>query len=908
MEFEEEGKEDWTGGRVRLGAGMEGDPAIGFLPVDLDNEFEIVLGPALQSKPPPSSWQDQLSDLSSSSVASVPVKDEDELMQVKTKPLLMNSSVKAGVKQTSGSKPTEFEAQILALLEDTDEQEDSDSDGELLYEPSNKASTGETPTFPSGKEINFQAFEAGKENSARQKPEKALESTLKTADFFLSKPPSQSPVILASKQSAVTQLPADKPADLFRPSPKAVEVALKGTTAKPAPIAPNISGNQTEAATFRPVEVSQFPSAEVSLSKPPYKPSVPATTSALMGLMVREVVKATPPSAPALNRSFRRHRFMREDRSSVPEELLEKMADEALAAFPVEAEVGVRPGHRKTESNPPPNLREVREEVKERPTIPRLALDQLKPPMESKIKPVLVQSEVSKPQTQLDTNVKPPPEPVKPPAEPTPLSSYSSVPSTSSLSTSSEPPVKSVAPKPSNPVQFQLHNKLSAKAQGKPAQPDPSPDRPRRLSNEFEEDAMGEAKEWLAFSANPELNDSEESEGDDEFSISAKGSVRLKVTAEKQFSSYVREESAGPTLQSVQLEKEKEAKGKEKKGKRVDLKTRKMMAEARLGEKQDNPPPVPKLIPEAAKPAVPKLLPEAVSKPVAPRPMSEARPVPVSEAVARPVPEKKEDRKAEKAGKREESKMDWLDQDGDIDLVIEDDIGPPIAPASTTSNSYSIPRPSLPAAQEDEWSKATALALEERSKPKEQLVTPLITHSQVWPVFEQMDIRTYREPPRKEEPQRVSWMSRCFRAAPVELEDNLKDQRDRIYALLHVAFNESPLHLQVLMSVWKFLTRSKEDCARLGHHWDRLGFQGADPATDLRSMGIFGLLQLLFLACYLPKEAEEILAYSRESGCNFPFAAVSLNMTKVTIEALREGKLNKLIISCGEAYRTVLAT
>ena len=95
---------------------------------------------------------------------------------------------------------------------------------------------------------------------------------------------------------------------------------------------------------------------------------------------------------------------------------------------------------------------------------------------------------------------------------------------------------------------------------------------------------------------------------------------------------------------------------------------------------------------------------------------------------------------------------------------------------------------------------------------------------------------------------------------------------------------------------------------RFGHHWDRLGFQGADPATDLRSMGIFGLLQLLFLACNLPKEADEILAYSRESGCNFPFAAVSLNMTKVTIEALREGKLNKLIVSCGEAYRTVLAT
>ena len=340
------------------------------------------------------------------------------------------------------------------------------------------------------------------------------------------------------------------------------------------------------------------------------------------------------------------------------------------------------------------------------------------------------------------------------------------------------------------------------------------------------------------------------------------------------------------------------------------------MAEARLGEKQEQPADKQNLtgtqkqgserdlqrklqeIVEEKPPTIPEKPVKIEEKPA----KIEEKPKQVEEKPKQV--EEKPKKVEEKAKKVEERKMDWLEDDQDIDLVIEDDVGPPIAPASTTSNSFAKPSPSIPA-MEDEWDKATAQAVEERSKPKPTLVTSLITHSEVWRIFEQMDIRQYREPEAKEPVQKVSWMSRCFRTMPVELEDGLKEQRDRIIALLHVAFNDSPLHLQILMSVWKFLMKSKEDCGRYGHHWDRLGFQGADPATDLRSMGIYGLLQILFFVSNLPDEADAILTYSRQSGCNFPFAAVSLNITKMTIETLREGKLNKLIVRCGEAYRTV---
>lgn len=34
---------------------------------------------------------------------------------------------------------------------------------------------------------------------------------------------------------------------------------------------------------------------------------------------------------------------------------------------------------------------------------------------------------------------------------------------------------------------------------------------------------------------------------------------------------------------------------------------------------------------------------------------------------------------------------------------------------------------------------------------------------------------------------------------------------------------------------------------RYGPHWTALGFQGDDPATDLRGAGMLGLLQLFYL-------------------------------------------------------------
>ena len=46
--------------------------------------------------------------------------------------------------------------------------------------------------------------------------------------------------------------------------------------------------------------------------------------------------------------------------------------------------------------------------------------------------------------------------------------------------------------------------------------------------------------------------------------------------------------------------------------------------------------------------------------------------------------------------------------------------------------------------------------------------------------------------------------------------------------------------MQLLKEVWEGITHKK--FLRYGEHWNEIGFQGRDPATDLRSAGILSLL------------------------------------------------------------------
>uniref|UniRef100_A0A8I5TL50 ELMO domain containing 3 n=1 Tax=Pongo abelii TaxID=9601 RepID=A0A8I5TL50_PONAB len=107
--------------------------------------------------------------------------------------------------------------------------------------------------------------------------------------------------------------------------------------------------------------------------------------------------------------------------------------------------------------------------------------------------------------------------------------------------------------------------------------------------------------------------------------------------------------------------------------------------------------------------------------------------------------------------------------------------------------------------------------------------------------------------------------------------------------------SQDPVHGRVLQTIYKKLTGSKFDCALHGDHWEDLGFQGANPATDLRGAGFLALLHLLYLVMDSKTllMAQEIFRLSRHHIQQFPFCLMSVNITHIAIQALREECLSR---------------
>lgn len=73
-----------------------------------------------------------------------------------------------------------------------------------------------------------------------------------------------------------------------------------------------------------------------------------------------------------------------------------------------------------------------------------------------------------------------------------------------------------------------------------------------------------------------------------------------------------------------------------------------------------------------------------------------------------------------------------------------------------------------------------------------------------------------------------------------------------------------PEHERIFQTIYKQVTGDKLQCPRIGAHWDVVGFQGLDPATDLRGSGMLGPLQLLFLLKEYRELALKIFTLSRD--------------------------------------------
>ncbi|XP_043844417.1 ELMO domain-containing protein 3 isoform X2 [Dromiciops gliroides] len=198
----------------------------------------------------------------------------------------------------------------------------------------------------------------------------------------------------------------------------------------------------------------------------------------------------------------------------------------------------------------------------------------------------------------------------------------------------------------------------------------------------------------------------------------------------------------------------------------------------------------------------------------------------------------------------------------------------------------------------------------------------LISFNEALQHFQTADLSSCRTTPQPAVSRRgLSALFRCF-FGPPQLLDGLQEERDLILAIAQCGLDsKDPVHSRVLQTIYKKLTGARFDCALYGTHWEELGFQGSNPATDLRGAGFLALLHLLYLVMDsktlllahdifrlsqhhtqdhpTPEVSSHTISLDPYNNpvsevCeHFPFCVMSVNITRIVIQALREECLSK---------------
>ncbi|XP_022656973.1 ELMO domain-containing protein 2-like isoform X2 [Varroa jacobsoni] len=109
-------------------------------------------------------------------------------------------------------------------------------------------------------------------------------------------------------------------------------------------------------------------------------------------------------------------------------------------------------------------------------------------------------------------------------------------------------------------------------------------------------------------------------------------------------------------------------------------------------------------------------------------------------------------------------------------------------------------------------------------------------------------------------------------------------------------------HVKKLKLLWKGL---RDDVLEdlVSKQWQDIGFQGDDPRTDFRGMGMLGLDQLVFFVTQYNSLARHVLNRSLHPKFGYSFAIVGINLTDLIFRLLRQGKLKTHLYN---AMRTVV--
>ncbi|KAG4302118.1 hypothetical protein PCANB_001642 [Pneumocystis canis] len=106
---------------------------------------------------------------------------------------------------------------------------------------------------------------------------------------------------------------------------------------------------------------------------------------------------------------------------------------------------------------------------------------------------------------------------------------------------------------------------------------------------------------------------------------------------------------------------------------------------------------------------------------------------------------------------------------------------------------------------------------------------------------------------------------------------------------------------QTFQEIWDALVIPERAIQNNKKNWVMIGFQGDDPSTDFRSMGVFGLQLLHYFVITLNKYTRIMISESRSDKTNinlpwYSFALAAINILAYIIELMNESRLEKIFI------------
>ncbi|XP_068702462.1 ELMO domain-containing protein 2-like isoform X1 [Montipora foliosa] len=118
--------------------------------------------------------------------------------------------------------------------------------------------------------------------------------------------------------------------------------------------------------------------------------------------------------------------------------------------------------------------------------------------------------------------------------------------------------------------------------------------------------------------------------------------------------------------------------------------------------------------------------------------------------------------------------------------------------------------------------------------------------------------------------------------------------------------SNDPSHEERLMQLWKLMMPNTELKERISKQWGDIGFQGTDPQTDFRGMGVLALDNLQFFASKHTAAARKVLSHSHHPHFWFSYAIAGINITALALQLLNKGILRNHFYNSKQDRPTVV--